>query len=49
MTIKAETIAKYYGVNRSSIFNYKKGSVEKQRLYNAMVEYINKNKKVENE
>lgn len=44
--MKAEKIAKYYGVNRSSIFNYKKGSVEKQRLYNAMVEYFKKNEKV---
>ncbi len=32
-------IAKYYKVTVQTLCNYKKGSIEKQRLYNAMVAY----------
>tara|TARA_R110000824_G_scaffold91480_2_gene222647 strand:- start:10484 stop:10633 length:150 start_codon:yes stop_codon:yes gene_type:complete len=43
--IQAEKLAKYYDVGRTCIFNYKKGSQGKQRLYNAMVENYSKNNK----
>lgn len=36
----AINIAKFYGVSRETIRNYRDGSIEKQRLYNAMVEYF---------
>lgn len=33
-------IAKYYGVTRMTLNNYKNGAIEKQRLYKAMKEYF---------
>lgn len=36
----AINIAKFYGVSRETVRNYRDGSVEKQRLYCAMVEYF---------
>jgi hypothetical protein len=36
MAVKAEVLAKHYDVGRTCIFNYKKGSVGKKRLYKAM-------------
>lgn len=36
----AINLAKFYGVSRETIRNYRDGSVEKQRLYFAMVEYF---------
>jgi len=42
---EAEKLAKYYDVGRTCIFNYKRGSDGKQRLYRAMVEYFKKNEK----
>tara|TARA_R110000737_G_scaffold262562_1_gene270660 strand:+ start:980 stop:1123 length:144 start_codon:yes stop_codon:yes gene_type:complete len=45
MKIKAETLAKSYDLSRKTIFNYKKGSDGKKRLYNAMVENYFKNNK----
>ena len=38
----AINIAKFYGVSRETIRNYRDGSIEKQRLYFAMVEYFKK-------
>ena len=43
--IQAEKLAKYYDVGRTCIFNYKKGSQGKKRLYHAMVENYFKNNK----
>ena len=33
-------LAKFYGVSRETIRNYKNGVIEKQRLYNAMKKYF---------
>ena len=33
-------IAKYYGVSRETLRNYRKGAIEKQRLYKAMKAYF---------
>lgn len=33
-------IAKFYGVSRQTLRNYKNGTKEKQRLYFAMKEYF---------
>ena len=44
MCVKAEKLAKYYDVSRTCIFNYKKGSQGKKRLYNAMVKHYIENK-----
>ena len=43
--VKAEKLAKHYDVGRTCIFNYKKGSQGKKRLYDAMVKYYLENKK----
>ena len=45
MKKEAEKLAKYYDVGRTCIFNYKKGSDGKKRLYYAMVEFYKKNEK----
>ena len=37
MSVKAELLAEHYDVGRTCIFNYKKGSDGKKRLYRAMV------------
>ena len=43
--VQAEKLAKYYDVGRTCIFNYKKGSQGKNRLYKAMVKnYLEKKK-----
>lgn len=36
----AINLGKFYGVSRETIRNYRDGNIEKQRLYNAMVEYF---------
>lgn len=33
-------LAKFYGVSRETLRNYKNGGIEKQRLYNAMKKYF---------
>ena len=33
-------LAKFYGVSRETIRNYKKGAIEKQRLYEALKQYF---------
>ena len=43
--VQAEKLAKYYDVGRTCIFNYKKGSQGKKRLYSAMVKHYIENKK----
>ena len=45
VNIKAEKLAKYYDVGRTCIFNYKKGSQGKKRLYIAMVKHYIDDKK----
>ena len=42
MKPSAINIAKFYGVSRETIRNYRDGNIEKQRLYFAMVEYFKK-------
>lgn len=37
----AINLAKFYGVSRETIRNYRNGIEEKQRLYKAMVLYFN--------
>ena len=37
----AISLAKFYGVSRETIRNYRDGTEEKQRLYKAMVLYFN--------
>lgn len=41
MKTTAINLAKFYGVSRETIRNYRDGNIEKQRLYNAMVLYFN--------
>lgn len=36
----AINLAKFYGVSRETIRNYRNGSIEKQRLYEAMKLYF---------
>ena len=43
----AINLAKFYGVSRETIRNYRDGTEEKQRLYKAMVLYFNINKRIE--
>ena len=38
----AINLAKFYGVSRETIRNYRDGSIEKQRLYDAMVYFFMK-------
>lgn len=38
----AINLAKFYGVSRETIRNYRDGNIEKQRLYHAMVYYFMK-------
>tara|TARA_R110001632_G_scaffold50439_1_gene126213 strand:+ start:481 stop:621 length:141 start_codon:yes stop_codon:yes gene_type:complete len=45
MKKEAEKLAKYYDVSRTCIFNYKKGSQGKKRLYDAMVKQYLESKK----
>ena len=40
MKSTATNIAKFYGVSRETLRNYKNGTEEKQRLYKAMVKYF---------
>ncbi len=49
MKKEAEKLAKYYDVGRTCIFNYKKGSEGKKRLYKAMCKYyLEEEKDLEN-
>lgn len=43
----AINLAKFYGVSRETIRNYRDGTEEKQRLYKAMVLYFNINQRIE--
>lgn len=43
----AINLAKFYGVSRETIRNYRDGTEEKQRLYKAMVLYFNTNQRIE--
>ena len=38
--MKINNLAKFYGVSRETIRNYKNGSIEKKRLYEAMKKYF---------
>lgn len=42
----AINLAKFYGVSRETIRNYRDGTKEKQRLYKAMVLYFNINQRI---